>query len=100
MEKLFRNFNELLEFDFTELEPQKSNYLGVPLSNGLPKRKIKEGWRTKGKSHDLVPKVIFEISPRWVTITIRGGEGKSIKEKDIECLKKNPKVIIQEELDL
>lgn len=100
MEKLFKNFDELLEFDFSKLEPQKSNYLWINLSNGLPKIKKKEDWSVRRRSEDLIPKIVFEITPRWLTITIHRGEGKTTIEGNFELKKgMDPKKLIQEILE-
>lgn len=97
MEKTFKTFHELLNFDFTELEPQKSNYLRLIPSDGIlptinkefhPKR-----WRGITQN-ETIPQIIFEITPNWLSITVH--ETKEAKREHFELLKKDAKSLIRE----
>ena len=94
MEKIFNSFKELLSFDFTKLEPQKSNYLRlIPSDGNLPKVK-KEFQPKKWRVITREPKteIIFEITPRWLTITIHGLKDSTRENFEIN---KNPKELIE-----
>ena len=98
MEKIFNSFYELLNFDFTELEPQRSNYLRlIPSDGNLPKVKKEfhyKKWRVVSRRKNYPSRITFETTPRWLTITIHEVSGS--KRNDFNLLKKDPKILIQE----
>ena len=98
MEKIFKSIEELLDFDFSQLTPQSSNYLLIIPPNGetLPKvRKEHEPnrWKIVERHGDSDPGIVFEITPRWMTITIHRKTGFT-RRKDFPILGKNPKDVI------
>jgi hypothetical protein len=93
----FKSIKELLNYDFSQLEPQKSNWFIIRPKNGtFPQLKSNQlcKWRliSKGNPTDT-PQILFEITPKWLTITITKPSG-MIRE-DFE-LKQDPKTLIQE----
>ena len=99
MKKVFSSFSELLDFDFSQLEPCCSNYLILEPNDGILPT-VKKGyyfgkWRVISRSDsDSHPTMTIEITPRWVTITIY--DGKSKRKEDFECVRQTPKALIQE----
>lgn len=100
MEKVFENLKELMDFDFSTLTASKSNYITILANNGLPKVRRSQNfskWRviTKRKG-DIEPRILMELTPKWITITVH--QGKALKSRiiDIPCFRKDPKIIIQE----
>lgn len=75
MEHNFNSIKEVLAFDFTKLEPNKSNYLRVIPKNGklrnVNNKYEPKKWRMISK-RATKPEIEFEITPRWLTITISG----------------------------
>ena len=75
MNKVFQSFDELLDFDFSELE-HRSNYLNLIPSDGiLPK--INEEfhptkWQVRSHPKELEPQIVFEITPKWLIVTFHG----------------------------
>lgn len=98
MKRTFQSFEELLDFDFSLLEPQKSNYLIlIPPDGALPivnKKFHPKRWMAVTHQEESIPKITFEITPLWVTITIN--ESKESRKEDFETLRKNAKSIITE----
>ena len=91
MEKIFKSIEELLDFDFSQLTPQSSNYLLIIPPNGetLPKvRKEHEPnrWKIVERHRDSAPGIVFEI-------TIHRKTGFT-RRKDFPILGKNPKDVI------
>lgn len=97
MEKTFKSFKELLDFNFSELEPQKSNYLRlIPSDEILPKVREEfepKKWKIVERHRDSDPGIVFEITPRWMTITIHRKTGFT-RRKDFPIFGKNPKDVI------
>ena len=97
MEKTFKTLPELLDFDFTTLEPQKSNYLRLIPSDGILPSINKEFHPKKwhGIARDeSVPQITFEITPLWLSVTIR--EPKEAKKEHFEIRKRDVKSLIRE----
>ena len=98
MEKIFENLKELMNFNFSELPAGRSNYITILTKDGLPKlREIQnfEKWRIVSKPAEKIEtKILMELTPRWLTITIHE-EGKESKKINIECFRQDPKEIIQ-----
>ena len=94
MEKTFKTFHELLEFDFCNLEPQKSNYLKIIPDDGILPAVNTKKWRIINHPNRLKPQIVFEITPLWITITIH--ETKVSKREDFRLREKIPKDLIQE----
>ena len=103
MKKIFENMKELMNFNLSELPPGRSNYISILAKNGLPhiRESQKFGkWRIVSKPEDVLePQILMELTPRWLTISIYK-EGEKSKRIDIECFRKNSKVIIQEVFEL
>ena len=100
MEQIFSNLQELMDFNFSELKASKSNYISVRFINGRPKVKKSqhfEKWRVVSKPSDTeTPRVIMEITPRWLTITVYQGKTFKTRQASFDRSKKDPKIIIQE----
>jgi len=98
MQKTFSSYNELLDFDFSELEPQTSNYLRIIPINGIFPKVKKEfelkKWKIVERHNASSPEILFEITPRWITITIHRMGG-LVRRRDFPCLRKDPRAIIQ-----
>ena len=99
MEKVIENLKELMKFDLSELTPSSSNYFTVLSSNGLPKVKKNQkfgNWRVVEKPNNVhTPKILMELTPRWLTITVYREKGQKSKRIDIDRFRKDPKVILQ-----
>lgn len=99
MNKIFKSLEELLNFDFSGLRPQKSNYLKlIPDDGVLPKVNKKfhpERWFGVTYQKEVETEIIFEITPMWVTITIKKGK-ESRKENFRITPGKDAKSIIKE----
>lgn len=97
MEKTFQSFEELLEFDFSKLEPSKSNYLRLIPTDGILPTVKKEfhpkRWHgiTRDKSNQ---EILFEITPLWLTVTIC--EQREAKREHFEIRKRDVKSLIRE----
>ena len=104
MEQIFSNLQELMDFNFSELKASKSNYVSVRFINGRPKVKKSqhfEKWRVVSKPSDTeMPRVIMEITPRWLTITVYEGKTFKTRQASFEISRKNPKSVIQEVFEL
>ena len=100
MEQTFSNVNELMGFDFSKLTASKSNYISVLFSDGLPKVKKSQHfnkWRVVERPADAsVAKILMEITPRWLTITVYQGKAFKTRQASFDRSKKDPKTIIQE----
>ena len=98
MQKTFQSLEDLLEFDFSNLEPQKSNYLRlIPNDGVLPtvnKKFHPKRWIATTHQEESASQITFEITPLWVTITIH--ESKESRKEDFEALGKDAKSIITE----
>jgi len=73
MEKIFNSFQELLDFNFNELQPGKSNYLKlIPADATLPKvkKEFEKEMRFAEKNDKAKPQITLEISPTWLTVII------------------------------
>jgi len=73
MEQVFQSFQELLNFDFSELQPQKTNYLKlIPADGILPKirKSFEKDMRFEEKNDKTQPQITLEICPRWVAVII------------------------------
>lgn len=103
MEQVFSNLQELMDFDFSELKASKSNYLSVRFVNGRPRVKKSQRfdkWRVVSKPTDTdMPRVIMEITPRWLTITVYQGKTFKTRQASFEIIRKDPKTVIQEVFD-
>ena len=99
MKQTFSNVNELMDFNFSNLTASKSNYLTILGTNGLPKiRKAQHfnKWRVVEKLNVDEPRILMEITPRWLTITVYQGEELKTRQASFEISRKNPKSVIQE----
>jgi hypothetical protein len=101
MERVFKNLEELMDFDFSGLTANKSNYLTILANNGcLPSVRKSQNfskWRVVERPKDLSnPKVLMEITPRWLTVTVHQGNGLSSRRIDVYRFKRDVKEIIQE----
>ena len=96
MEKVFQTLREVMDFDFSELTPSKSNYLTI---NSLPVFKESqnfEKWRVVAKPQDNdQPRILLEITPKWLTITVHQGGNLSSRRINIPSHKKDPKSILK-----
>ena len=96
MEKVFETLREIMDFDFSKLTPCKSNYLTI---NSLPPFKERQNfdkWRVVAKpQNNIQPKILLEITPKWLTITIHQGGDLSSRRINIPCYKKDPKSILK-----
>ena len=99
MERTFKTLKEILDFDFSSLEP-KSNYISFTPSNGkLPRVRNEfqfKKWRVITRLREATPKIIIEITPKWLTITIHEGNDKETRRGNFERKRKNPKSISPE----
>ena len=76
MEKIVKTTDDLLSFDFSQLKPQKTNYVRfIPDNENLPKVRedFEREMRVSEKNHKKEPEITFEISPRWFTTIIYDG---------------------------
>jgi hypothetical protein len=100
MEQVFSNLQELMDFDLSALKATKSNYISVRFINGRPKVKKSQRfsrWRVVAKPSDTdIPRVIMELTPRWLTVTVYEGKTFKTRQASFEILKKDPKIVIQE----
>jgi hypothetical protein len=102
MEKYFKSYKDLLNFDFSKLEPEKSNYLTlIPVNGILPRLKLGsslKNWKWVNVEYDQArtPEIFFEITPKWLTTTIIKPTGECRRRVDFELNQKDPKSIIQE----
>ena len=100
MEQTFSNLRELMDFDFSKLTASKSNYVSVRFVNGCPKVKKSQHfdkWRVVSKLTDTdMPRVIMEITPRWLTITVYHGKTFKTRQASFQISRKDPKAVIQE----
>lgn len=96
MEKVFETLREVMDFDFSKLTPGKSNYLTI---NSLPAFKESQNfdkWRVVAKpQNNAHPKILLEITPKWLTITVHQGGDLSSRRINIPCHKKDPKSILK-----
>jgi hypothetical protein len=96
MEKVFETLREVMDFDFSKLDPCKSNYITI---NSLPAFKESqnlEKWRVVAKPQDNThPRILLEITPKWLTVTVHQGENLSSRRINIPCYKKDPKSILK-----
>ena len=103
MEQVFSNLQELMDFDLSVLKASKSNYISVRFVNGRPKVKKSqhfEKWRVVSKPSDTErPRVIMEITPRWLTITVFEGKNFKTRQASFEILKKDAKSVVREVFD-
>ena len=97
MKQTFNSIKEVLAFDFTKLEPNKSNYLIVVPKNGKLRKvndKYKpERWRIIS-NRTKVPQIEFEINPRWLTITM--SSEKETRREDFPIFRKDVVSLIRD----
>lgn len=90
MEKVFQTFKDLVNFDFNELEPSKSNYLKlIPADEKLPtvRKEFERRMRFSEKNDKTHPQITLEICPTWLIVIVY--EHAYAKRKEFELPYKN-----------
>ena len=90
MERVFNSFNELLDFNFSELEPSKTNYLRlIPADGELPivRKEFERDMRLSEENDKSLPQITLEICPTWLTVIIY--EHAYAKRKEFELPYRN-----------
>ena len=96
MEKVFETLREVMDFDFSKLTPGKSNYLTINSLTAFKESQNFDKWRVVAKpQNNAHPKILLEITPKWLTITVHQGGDLSSRRINIPCHKKDPKSILK-----